>query len=79
MTPPCQRFVASDLPELVQLDERGRKRKPAEGQSSRDVDLRTCELLSMVQYSCGVDHPERRDSAVRCWPVQRLFRRYVFR
>ncbi len=43
----------------------------------RDIDLaRDCTLLSsMLQYSCAVVHPEMRDSPVRCWPVQRLFRR----
>lgn len=41
------------------------------------IDLtRDCTLLSsMVQYSCAVMHPEMRDSPVRCWPVQRMFRR----
>ena len=41
------------------------------------IDLaRDCTLLSsMVQYSCAVMHPEMRDSPVRCWPVQRMFRK----
>lgn len=41
------------------------------------IDLaRDCTLLSsLVQYSCAVMQPEMRDSPVRCWPVQRMFRR----
>ena len=41
------------------------------------IDIaRDCTLLSsMVQYSCAVMHPEMRDSPVRCWPVQRMFRK----
>ncbi len=72
MTPPCYPFPAAKLQEKVQLDVHGRKRKLPGG---RDVDLKSCELLSMVQFSCSVDHPEQRNSPVSCWPVQRLFRR----
>ncbi|OAA61942.1 hypothetical protein SPI_04801 [Niveomyces insectorum RCEF 264] len=53
----------------------GSARQPAN--RHRDIDLaRDCTLLSsLVQYSCTVLRPERRDSPVQCWPVQRLFRR----
>ncbi len=74
MTPPCFTFPASRLPQQVQLDVHGRKRKLPGG---RDVDLLQCELLSAVQYHCSVEHPEQTNSPVRCWPVQRLFRRCV--
>lgn len=72
MAPPCHSFPASQLPEKIQLNTKGRKRKTPGG---RDVDLSACELLSMMQYSCFVDRPDQRNSPVRCWPVQRLFRR----
>jgi hypothetical protein len=73
MTPPCHSFPAAELPLKVQLDKKGRKRK-TEGGGSIDL-LSGCELLGFAQYSCSVDHPEIRDSPVRCWPVQRWFRR----
>ncbi|KAK1762584.1 hypothetical protein QBC33DRAFT_551490 [Phialemonium atrogriseum] len=72
MTPPCHSFPAPQLPQKVQADVNGRKRKTADG---RNVDLKGCELLGLMQYSCSVDRPEVRDSPVRCWPVQRWFRR----
>ncbi|KAI1331640.1 hypothetical protein F5Y16DRAFT_239984 [Xylariaceae sp. FL0255] len=68
MTPPCRVFSASQLPKEIQLDE-GKKRK------GRAIDLSACELLSMVQYDCQIDNPEMNNSPVRCWPVQRWFRR----
>lgn len=73
MTPPCHSFPAADLPLQVQMDAKGRIRKTEDG---RPIDLRTtCDLLGLVQYHCSIDHPEIRDSPVRCWPVQRWFRR----
>ncbi|KAI1126618.1 hypothetical protein F5Y10DRAFT_209602 [Nemania abortiva] len=69
MAPPCAVFPASQLPTEIQVDENGKRRKGGR------IDLSACELLSMVQYDCQIDHPELRDSAVRCWPVQRWFRR----
>lgn len=75
MTPPVHSFPAVDLPLQVQLDATGRVRKSENGQP---ISLTGCELLSLVQYDCSVDHPEIRNSPVRCWPVQRWFRRYEF-
>jgi len=72
MTPPCHSFPAGQLSEKVRVDVNGRKRKTVDG---REIDLKGCELLGLMQYSCAVDHPEVRDSPVRCWPVQRWFRR----
>jgi len=72
MTPPVHSFPAADLPLQVQLDASGRVRKTEDGQP---ISLTGCELLSLVQYSCEIDHPEIRESPVRCWPVQRWFRR----
>jgi hypothetical protein len=72
MAPLCYPFPASELPQRVQSDLKGRKRKLDGG---ADVDLARCELLSMMQYACSVQHPEVRNSPVVCYPVQRLFRR----
>ena len=72
MAPPCRSFPASQLPEEVQLNAQGRKRKLPGG---ADVDLNRCELLSMTQYTCSTEAPERPESPVVCWTVVRLFRR----
>lgn len=70
MTPPCRVFPASQLPAEIQVNN-GKRRKGGK------IDLSACELLSMVQYDCHIDRPNSNDSPVRCWPVQRWFRRYV--
>ncbi|KAI1821478.1 hypothetical protein F4861DRAFT_457709 [Xylaria intraflava] len=70
MTPPCRVFAASQLPAEIQLDD-GKRRKTG----GERIDLSACELLSMVQYDCQIDRPDLSDSPVRCWPVQRWFRR----
>ncbi|CAJ2503053.1 Uu.00g104470.m01.CDS01 [Anthostomella pinea] len=69
MTPPCRVFPASQLESEIQVNDDGRRRKGGK------IDLSACELLSMVQYECKIDHPEASGSPVRCWPVQRWFRR----
>ncbi|KAI0197935.1 hypothetical protein F4808DRAFT_285971 [Astrocystis sublimbata] len=69
MSPPCRVFPASQLPSEIQKDVDGKRRKGGR------IDLSACELLSMVQYDCQIDRPDLRDSPVRCWPVQRWFRR----
>ncbi|KAI1262676.1 hypothetical protein F5Y18DRAFT_429900 [Xylariaceae sp. FL1019] len=68
MTPPCRVFQAPELAKEVQNDD-GKRRKGGK------IDLSACELLSMTQYDCQIDHPEVPNSKVRCWPVQRWFRR----
>lgn len=78
MTPPCHSFPASQLPSKIQLDASSRRRKPPTDEPSRaKIDLATCELLQMLQYKCEVRRPLGRDSPVRCYAVDRLFRRYV--
>ncbi|KAL1847836.1 hypothetical protein VTK73DRAFT_10252 [Phialemonium thermophilum] len=72
MAPPCHGFLAAELPQKVQTDVDGKRRKTSDG---RAIDLKKCELLGLVQYSCSVDQPDVRDSPVRCWPIQRWFRR----
>lgn len=72
MAPPVVSFPAADVAAHAQLDATGRKRKLEGG---GNVDLGGCELLSMVQYSCHVDTPHVAGGKVRCFPVERLFRR----
>lgn len=72
MTPPCHSFPASQLPLQVQVDVNGKKRKTERG---KNIDLNACPLLSLVQYKCNVERPQQRDSAVRCYPLERWFRR----
>lgn len=73
MTPPCPNFHPSQLPQQIQFRVDGRKRKTEGG---KDIDLKACELLGLLQYDCSVEHPQRKDSSVKCYPVQRWFRRY---
>ncbi|KAI1389282.1 uncharacterized protein F4822DRAFT_195586 [Hypoxylon trugodes] len=68
MTPPCHVFPVSQLESEIQVNN-GRARKGGR------IDLSACELFSMVQYECQIDRPDVADSPVRCWPVQRWFRR----
>ncbi|KAM0484565.1 hypothetical protein ACHAPX_001991 [Trichoderma viride] len=76
MTPPCRSFPASELPERIQQDASGRRRKvEGAGSVSRKIDLSACEILQMLQYKCDVERPLSRDSPVRCYAVDRLFRR----
>ncbi|KAJ1331993.1 Mitochondrial export protein Som1 [Microdochium nivale] len=86
MAPPCTIFPASALEDAVQLDQ-GRRRKVAataavaapsvdgSRQGAPRIDLAACELLSMVQYDCQIERPQDRQETVKCWPVQRWFRR----
>ncbi|KAG6359055.1 hypothetical protein INS49_012575 [Diaporthe citri] len=71
MTPPCPNFHPSQLPQQIQFRIDGRKRKTEGG---KDIDLKACELLGLLQYDCSVEHPQRQDSSVMCYPVQRWFR-----
>ncbi|OTA89184.1 hypothetical protein M434DRAFT_34538 [Hypoxylon sp. CO27-5] len=68
MTPPCRVFPASQLESEIQVND-GKLRKGGR------INLSACELFSMVQYECQIDRPEIANSPVRCWPVQRWFRR----
>lgn len=73
MPPPVYPIAADELSTAAQLDAQGRRRKPEPGQ--KRVDLAACELLRMVQYRCEVQEPVTFESRVRCYPVERLFRR----
>ncbi|PSR77412.1 hypothetical protein BD289DRAFT_377785 [Coniella lustricola] len=72
MTPPCHRFPVAQLPQQIQSNAEGRKRKTASG---KDIDLNGCELVSLLQYKCRVENPEQSDSPVRCYELEKLFRR----
>ena len=80
MSPPCAVFKSADLPDAIQIDVSGKRRKPAAhgASGSGRIDLSACELLSMLQYDCQIENPKDRQETVKCWPVQRWFRRYVF-
>ncbi|KAF5674336.1 hypothetical protein FHETE_2971 [Fusarium heterosporum] len=70
---PCQVFHASELPERVQTNLSGRKRKLEQG--AKNIDLSGCELLEMLQYKCEIKEPVKWDSPVQCFAVERLFRK----
>ncbi|KAF4447609.1 hypothetical protein F53441_8866 [Fusarium austroafricanum] len=72
---PCQVFHASELPERVQSNLSGRKRKLDRG--AKSVDLFGCELVEMLQYKCEIKEPIKWDSPVQCFAVERLFRKLV--
>ena len=73
MTPPCPNFHPSQLPQQIQFRIDGRKRKTDDG---KDINLKACELMRLLQYDCSIEHPQRQDSPVKCYPVERWFRRY---
>jgi hypothetical protein len=69
MPVPVEAWPARELEQRVLGTEKGTKRKGFDG------DLRKCELMSLAQYRCQVDKPEETGSTVKCWPVERFFRR----
>jgi hypothetical protein len=76
MAPLVPIFATEDLPSRVHIIHRGFKEKRRKGEP---VDLHKCELMELVQYSCnppeeGVLAP----GVVKCKPIVRLFRRFVF-
>lgn len=75
MPPLTRTFPASELPEQVQLNALGKRRK--HDPPAREVVLEACELLKMVQYSCEIQEPVTRASPVKCFPFGRLYRRSV--
>ncbi|KAF4501282.1 hypothetical protein FAGAP_2515 [Fusarium agapanthi] len=70
---PCQVFHASELPERVQTNLSGRKRKLDKGVNN--VELSGCELFEMLQYKCEIKEPVKPDSPVQCFAIERLFRK----
>jgi len=69
MTPPIESWPVRELEQRIRGNAKRDWRKGFDG------DLKKCELLELLQYECKVEKPERRNSLVRCWPVERLFRR----
>jgi len=75
MPPPIKNISLEELPARVQIAADGKWRKTVDG---RRIDLvRDCELLGLVQYKTEILHPERRESPIQCYEVQRLFRKSV--
>ena len=70
MSPPVESFPASQLPDRVQVTTRNRRRK-------KPIDLKGCELMEMVQYSCVVEKDKGGAAVIKCEPLVRLFRRSV--
>ena len=72
MAPPIEAFPASELLHRVNVLPNGRRRK------GEDIDLKKCDLLELVQYSCHLKgDPKSRQAVIQCEPVVKLFRRYV--
>lgn len=70
---PCPVFHASELPVKVQADLKGKKRK-LQGRE-HNIDLAACDLHEMLQYKCEIKEPEKRESPIQCFAIERLFRR----
>lgn len=69
MAPPVEAFGTCELPERVQITVQGRRRKES-------IDLRKCELLEMVQYSCHLEGGKKgQQPDIKCEPIVRMFRR----
>jgi len=57
MPPPVESWDVRELPDRVLGDVAGMRRKGFKG------DLRKCELLEMLQYTCEVEKPVTKQSA----------------
>jgi len=69
MTPPVESWPVAELEQRIYGNAKGEYRKGFDG------NLKNCQLMELLQYNCKVDNPESKNSLVRCWPVERLFRR----
>jgi hypothetical protein len=69
MAPPIENWTADQLEDRAQVTTQGRRRKGFDG------NLKACELLELLQYECRVEGRVTKESLIRCWPVERLFRR----
>ncbi|KAL7270095.1 hypothetical protein RUND412_007209 [Rhizina undulata] len=65
MAIPTEIFPAEELPHRLQTDvvTKRRRKVPVE-------DLSKCQLLELVQWDCQASRDH-----IRCWPIERLFRR----
>ncbi len=71
MAPPVEVFPANQLQDRVQVTTKNRRRK-------KPIDLKNCDLMEMVQYSCEVEKDERGRAVIKCEPLVRLFRKWVY-
>ena len=80
MAPPVESFPVSELAARVQRSTKARQGKQHKG--AEVVDLKKCELLEMVQYSCQLAPSDEAVASsskiIRCKPVVKLFRRLEF-
>ncbi len=68
MAPPVESWPARELPDHVQVNIKGRRRKDK-------IDLSRCELFELILYECTVlDGGKSREAPVVCSPIERLFR-----
>ena len=71
MAPPIEAFPASELHFRVNVLPNGKRKKGG------DFDLRKCELLELVQYSCHLEgNRKTREAVIQCEPVVKFFRKY---
>lgn len=70
MAPPIEAFPISELHHRVSVLPNGKRRKVG------DVDLKKCDLMELVQYSCHLKgDPKSRNAVIQCEPVVKLFRK----
>ena len=70
MPPPVETFPVSELGYRVNIVPNGKRRKGG------DIDMSKCELLELVQYSCGLKESQTLGpKVIQCEPVVKLFRR----
>ncbi|KAJ5692756.1 hypothetical protein N7462_002179 [Penicillium macrosclerotiorum] len=73
MAPLVPVFSVENLPDHVQTVRRNFQDKRRKGPA---VDLKECQLLEMVQYSCNPPQDDvPQPGVITCKPIVRLFRR----
>jgi hypothetical protein len=73
MAPLVPVFHAENLPDHVNTIQRNFQAKRRKGPA---VNLKECQLLEMVQYSCNPPSEEiPQPGSITCQPITRLFRR----
>ena len=70
MPPPALVFPASQLPDRVHTLPNGKRRK------GEPIDLKKCELIEFVNYSCYLKEDAKgRLAIIHCEPLVKLFRK----
>ena len=73
MAPPESSFPPSELQHHINKLPNGKRRK------DEDIDLKKCDLVELVQYDCPLaKDPKTGETVIRCSPVVKLFRRWVY-